>query len=79
MNAKSVPDSYLLPHIHDLKDTTIFSEIHVVKVYNQRPMVAVDIPKTATITPFVVYEISHMRSDLIKAAQTFQRLIDDVS
>ncbi|CAH8578282.1 unnamed protein product [Schistosoma bovis] len=82
LNAKTIPDRYPLPHIHDLtatlKGTTVFSKIDLVKAYNQIPMATDDIPKTAIITPFGLYEFLRMPFDLRNAAQTFQRFIDDV-
>ncbi|CAH8608971.1 unnamed protein product [Schistosoma mattheei] len=82
LNAKTIPDRYPLPHIHDLtatlKGTTVFSKIDLVKAYNQIPMATDDIPKTAIITPFGLYEFLRMPFGLRNAAQTFQRFIDDV-
>ncbi|CAH8665410.1 unnamed protein product, partial [Schistosoma rodhaini] len=82
LNAKTIPDRYPLPHIHDLtatlKGTTVFSKIDLVKAYNQKPMAPDDIPKTAIITPFGLYEFLRMPFGLRNAAQTFQRFIDDV-
>nr|CAH8841726.1 unnamed protein product [Trichobilharzia regenti] len=82
VNAKTTPGCYPLPHIHDLTATlsgaTIFSKIDVVKVYNQIPMATEDIPKTAIITPFGLFEFLRMPFGLRNAAQTFQRFIDEV-
>ncbi|CAH8858720.1 unnamed protein product, partial [Trichobilharzia szidati] len=82
VNAKTTPDCYPLPHIHDLTATlsgaSIFSKIDLVKAYNQIPMATEDIPKTAIITPFGLFEFLRMPFGLRNAAQTFQRFIDEV-
>ncbi|KAK4472200.1 hypothetical protein MN116_000504 [Schistosoma mekongi] len=82
LNAQTTPDRYPLPHIHDLtatlKGMTIFSKLDLVKAYNQIPMSENDIPITAIVTPFGLYEFLRMPVGLRNAAQTFQRFIDDV-
>ncbi|CAH8473155.1 unnamed protein product, partial [Schistosoma rodhaini] len=49
LNANTIPDRYPLPHIHNLtatlKGTTVFSEIDLVKAYNQIPMAPDDVFK----------------------------------
>ena len=45
---------------------------------NQIHMALKDISKTATITPFGLYEYVRMLFGLKSAAQTFQRLMDTV-
>ena len=82
LNAKSEPDRYPIPHIHDftssLAGCSIFSKIDLVKAFHQIPMHPDDVPKTAVITPFGLFEFLSMPFGLRNAAQTFQRFIDEV-
>lgn len=82
LNAATVPDRYPLPHIQDftigLHGKKIFSKIYLIKAFHQVPMAPTDIPKTAVITPFGLYEFLTMPFGLRNAAQTFQRLMDHV-
>ncbi|KAH9585982.1 Transposon Ty3-G Gag-Pol polyprotein [Schistosoma haematobium] len=81
-NAKTIHDRYPLSHIHDstatLRGKTVFSKIDLVKAYNQIPMATDDIPKTAMITPFGIYEFLRMPFGLRGDARPFQSFIDDV-
>lgn len=82
LNASTVPDKYPIPHIQDfthiLHEKCIFSRIDLKKAYHQVPVNPNDIPKTAIITPFGLFEFLFMCFGLRNAAQSFQRMIDEV-
>ena len=82
LNEVTIPDRSPVPHIPGLfsqpsRRSSIF-KIDLVKGYNQIPVAPEDIPKTAIITPFGLYEFLRMPFRLKNAAQTFQRLMDTV-
>ncbi|UYV77247.1 hypothetical protein LAZ67_15000227 [Cordylochernes scorpioides] len=82
LNAATVPDRYPVPNIMDfashLHGKKIFSTIDLVRAYHHVPVEARDIPKTAVITPFGLFEFPRMSFGLCNGAQTFQRLINEV-
>lgn len=82
LNLQTIPDSYPLPHMHDiasgLHGCTIFSKIDLVKAFHQVPLSDESIPKTAIITPFGLFEYVMMPFGLRNASQTFQRFVDKV-
>lgn len=83
LNAITVPDKYPIPQLHDfahkLNKAKIFSTIDLVRAYNQIPVDEADIPKTAIITPFGLYEFTSMQFGLSNAAQSFQRFMHAVT
>lgn len=82
LNFVTVPNSYPIPHIHDfsanLCGAQIFSRIDLIRAFYQIPVAEEDVPKTAVITPFGLFEFLRMPFGLYNAPQTFQRFIDDV-
>lgn len=82
LNSRTLEDRYPVPNIQEftsqLSGSTVFSRIDLVKAFHQIPVHPDDIPKTAIITPFGLFEYVRMPFGLRNAAQTFQRFIDEV-
>ena len=82
LNNRTLPDRHPVRHIHDftnnIEGCTVLSTIDLVKAYQQIPVNADDICKTAITTPFGLYEFPFMTFGLRNAGQTFQRFIDEV-
>ncbi len=80
LNLVTTPDKYPLPNMQDLSNglhgCTIFSKIDLVKGYHQIPVATEDIPKTAIITSFGLFQYLFAPFGLSNAAQTFQRMMD---
>ena len=82
LNNITKPDRYPLPYLSDathfLEGKTIFSKVDLIRGYHQIPVHPSDIPKTAVITPFGLFEFVKVPFGLKNAAQAFQRLMDRV-
>lgn len=82
LNKITVPDRYPIPYLQDfvnnLHGKEHFSKIDLKKAFHQVPVEPADIPKTALTTPFGLYEFKYMTFGLCNAAQTMQRLMDEV-
>lgn len=82
LNAKTKADRYPIAFIgdftHFLHGKRIFSVIDLRKAFHQIPINEADIPKTAIITPFGLFEFVRMTFGLCNAAQTFQRFMHEV-
>lgn len=82
LNDLTTPDRYPVPHLHDfsarLAGTSVFSKVDLIRGYNQIEVAEEDIPKTAIITPFGLFEFVRMPFGLKNAAQTFQRMMDHI-
>ena len=79
LNAINIPDRYPVPHLNDfawiLRDKRIFSTIDFHMAYHQISIADEDVPKTAVITPFGLFEYTSMTFGLRNAGQSFQRYI----
>lgn len=80
LNKKTIPDRYGVPNLRDfntlLAGTKIYSTLDIQRAFHHIPIAPEDIPKTAIITPFGLYEYVRMGFGLRNAAQTYQRFMD---
>ena len=83
LNAQTVPDRYLIPHIQDftqrLASSKIFSKIDLVRAYYQILVKPYDVHKRAVTTPFGLFNFTRTPFGLRNSGQTFQRFIDQVT
>jgi hypothetical protein len=82
LNLITTEDRYPLPNMADLSShldgCTIFSKLDLQKGYLQVPVKQQDVPKTAIITPFGLFEFLRMPFGLRNAGMTFQRMMDQL-
>ena len=82
LNAVTVKDAYPLPRTEDcidaLSGATLFSTMDITSAYNQVPIKEEDIPKTAFVTKYGLFEHVTMCFGLCNAPSTFQRLMEIV-
>jgi hypothetical protein len=76
LNNITVEDKYPLPNMGDLSarldGCVIFSKLDLQKGYYQVPVASGDVPKTAVITPFGLFEFLRMPFGLKNAGTTSQ-------
>lgn len=72
-----------MPHTHDfsadLAGTNIYSKVDLTKAYHQILVEPAVVPKTSITTPFGLFDYVRMPFSLRNSAQTFQRLINEVT
>ena len=82
LNTVTKPDRYPIPYLSDathfLEGKTVFSKVDLIRGYHQISVHPADIPKTAVITPFGLFEFVKVPFGLKNAAQAFQRMMDRV-
>jgi hypothetical protein len=82
LNLVTTEDRYPLPNMADLSSRLdgckVFSKLDLQKGYLQVPVREEDIPKTAIITPFGLFEFLRMPFGLHNAGMTFQQMMDQL-
>ncbi|KAK3085975.1 hypothetical protein FSP39_011528 [Pinctada imbricata] len=80
LNAVTTPDAFPLPRVQDCLDTVrgsvYFSTFDITSGYHQVPVKKEDVPKTAFVTKYGLYEFKTMPMGLSTASATFQRLME---
>ena len=80
LNAVTNDVAYPIPHTQECLDAvvgaTIFLIMNITVAYHQIPIAEEDIPKTAFITNYELYELKTMPFSLKAAPQTYQRLME---
>jgi len=80
INAVTVKDAFPLPRIQDCLDTvagaTLFSTFDLTSSYHQIPVRSQDIPKTAFVTKYGLFEFCTMPFGLCGGPPTCQRLME---
>ena len=80
VNAVTVKDAFPLPRVQDCLDAVagskIYSTIDITSAYNQVPVKKEDIPKTAFVSKFGLFEYVTMPFGLSNSCATFQRLME---
>ena len=59
-----------------MSGTTMFSTMDITSAYNQVPIEEQDIPKTAFVTKYGLYEFTKIPSGLSTAPQTYECLME---
>ena len=82
LNNVTEKDAYPMPNINALYSvlhgSKIFTNLDLVRGYNQIPMEENSIPKTAVITPTGLFEYLRLPFGLCNATKTFQRFMDEL-
>ena len=82
LNNVTIPDRYPLPHIADFNSriacSTVFSRLGLQKGSYQIQMASEDVPNTAILTPFGMFEFLCLPFGLRSAGNTFQRMVDQI-
>ena len=80
LNKVTENDAFPLPRVQDCLDTvsgsTLFTTVDMLSSYHQVPVKETDIPKTAFVTKYGLYEFTRMPMGLKSSAQTFQRVME---
>ena len=80
VNAVTENDAFPLPRIQDcldaMSESTLFTMVDMTSGYHQVPVKESDIPKTAFVTKYGLFEFLRMPMGLKSSAQTFQRVME---